>query len=99
MFGNDKGLKPIDQDRQSIKVVGQRRFGRPKRHAYPVQGQGVMASDGFQVSERRAARNHVVLGMNLEPVHWRGGVQYLLVELCLEADATALGHRPVRGNC
>ena len=66
MLGNERRLVAIDERLETPEMSLVERLRPADRHAHAVQRHRIVAADAGQRVVRRAARAHVVFGMNLE---------------------------------
>ena len=66
MLGNQRRLVAIHKRLETPEMVLVERLRPADRHAHAVKGDRTVAADARQRVVRRAARAHIVFGMNLE---------------------------------
>ena len=66
VLGNKTRLVAIHERLETSEMILVQRLRPADRHAYAVQGDRIVAADAGERVVRRAARAHIVFGMNLE---------------------------------
>jgi hypothetical protein len=67
VLGHHEGLEAVDQGAISGQMLAIRAFVPGQGQADPMQGQRPARTDALQPGQARPARDHVVLGVDLEP--------------------------------
>jgi hypothetical protein len=91
MLVDQSGLVATHQSRQAAQVSIVKRTVRTDRQSHAVQRERIIGADRCEVTMRRTAGAHVVLGMHFEEPEWRAGFEDLVVMGSLQPDAGPRG--------
>lgn len=87
MLGHQKRLEPVSERLEPRQMHRVRRLVSAERQPDTMKGQRLFSADGLQPFQARAAIDHIVLGMDLEPQTGRRRRQSLVVMAGLEAQS------------
>src|SRR5208282_327408 len=94
MIRNPRGLESPREIAQLPEVAATQRIGGPNRHRHAMHRDWIVGADTFENFERAAARDHKILGYDLEPIYFGTGFQDVAIVLTSEPDAVT-EHREV----
>ncbi len=80
VLGHQAGLDPLGDAANAFEMRRVQSLGAAERQPDAVQRNRIIAADGVEIAQRRAAA-HVVLGVNFHPRHVGANVQHRLVVL------------------
>ena len=85
MLGDEPRFEAFDDAPDTIQMGAIKALGAAERKPDAMQRDGIVATDGVEIGERRAAP-HVVLGVNFQPSHFRPRIEDRLMVLKAQPD-------------